>query len=174
MVHNLWLSLHVTPFWRLADGGSYLATTGCVTIHSGLDGWMLDSDLHCGFPSLPNPTQLDFDVGRVQMNFLNLLSSEVVQNITIHCLNMPVWQEGPSETSVRFKAWNGQIFEAGGQLVPEVVANDCQVQDGQWHQALFTFRTQDLHQLPIVSVHNLLPSESGQQYLLEVGPVCFL
>lgn len=65
------------------------------------------------------------------MNFLRLLSSEVVQHITIHCLNTSVWREGsseqPSERAVRFRAWNGQVFEARGQLRPEVAADDCKV-----------------------------------------------
>ncbi|OXB69161.1 hypothetical protein ASZ78_009637 [Callipepla squamata] len=76
-------------------------------------------------------SKLDFDIGRVQMNFLRLLSSEVVQHITIHCLNTSVWREGsaekPSEKAVRFKAWNGQMFEAEGKLRPEVAADDCKV-----------------------------------------------
>ncbi|RLW00423.1 hypothetical protein DV515_00008882 [Chloebia gouldiae] len=123
-------------------------------------------------------SKLDFDIGRVQMNFLRLLSSEVVQHITIHCLNTSVWREGsserPSEKAVSFRAWNGQVFEARGQLRPEVAADDCKIKDGRWHRTLFSFRTQDPQQLPIVSIHNLPPSEPGQQYHLEVGPVCFL
>lgn len=123
-------------------------------------------------------SKLDFDVGRVQMNFLRLLSSEVVQHITIHCLNTSVWREGsskkPSDKAVRFKAWNGQMFEAEGQLKPEVAADDCKIKDGRWHRTLFSFRTQDPQQLPIVNIYNLPPSEPGKQYHLEVGPVCFL
>lgn len=65
------------------------------------------------------------------MNFLHLLSSEVTQHITIHCLNMTVWQEGPGQApakrAVRFRAWNGQIFEAGGQFRPEVSMDGCKV-----------------------------------------------
>lgn len=49
-----------------------------------------------------------------------------------------------------------------------------QIQDGRWHQTLFTFRTQDPQQLPIVGVDNLPPASSGKQYRLEVGPACFL
>ncbi|XP_010158101.1 PREDICTED: collagen alpha-1(XXVII) chain-like, partial [Eurypyga helias] len=123
-------------------------------------------------------SKLDFDIGRVQMNFLRLLSSEVVQHITIHCLNTSVWREGssekPSEKAVRFKAWNGQMFEADGQLRPEVAADDCKIKDGRWHRTLFSFRTQDPQQLPIVNIYNLPPSEPGKRYHLEVGPVCFL
>lgn len=50
----------------------------------------------------------------------------------------------------------------------------AQIKDGRWHQTLFSFRTQDPQQLPIVNIYNLPPSEPGQQYHLEVGPVCFL
>uniref|UniRef100_A0A8C0JGT8 Collagen alpha-1(XXVII) chain n=1 Tax=Canis lupus dingo TaxID=286419 RepID=A0A8C0JGT8_CANLU len=123
-------------------------------------------------------SKVEFAVSRVQMNFLHLLSSEVTQHITIHCLNMTVWQEGtgqaPAKRAVRFRAWNGQIFEAGGQFRPEVSMDGCKVQDGRWHQTLFTFRTQDPQQLPIVGVDNLPPASSGKQYRLEVGPACFL
>lgn len=77
------------------------------------------------------PPQVEFAVSRVQMNFLHLLSSEVTQHITIHCLNMTVWQEGtrqaPAKQAVRFRAWNGQIFEAGGQFRPEVSMDGCKV-----------------------------------------------
>lgn len=65
------------------------------------------------------------------MNFLRLLSSEAVQHITIHCLNTSVWSHGsseqPSDNAVRFRGWNGQMFEAGGQLRPEVAVDDCRV-----------------------------------------------
>lgn len=80
------------------------------------------------------PPQVEFAVSRVQMNFLHLLSSEVTQHITIHCLNMTVWQEGtgrtPAKRAVRFRAWNGQIFEAGGQFSPEVSMDGCKVSVG--------------------------------------------
>lgn len=71
-----------------------------------------------GSPARPcltavSPPQVEFAISRVQMNFLHLLSSEVTQQITIHCLNMTVWQEGtrqtPAKQAVRFRAWNGQI-----------------------------------------------------------------
>lgn len=77
------------------------------------------------------PPQVEFAVSRVQMNFLHLLSSEGTQHITIHCLNLTVWQEGPGRLSarqaVRFRAWNGQVFEAGGQFRPEVSMDGCKV-----------------------------------------------
>ncbi|CAH2316192.1 collagen alpha-1(XXVII) chain [Pelobates cultripes] len=123
-------------------------------------------------------TKLEFDVGRVQMNFLHLLSSEAVQHITIHCLNLPVWGQASSDklsqNAVRFKAWNGQIFEAGGQFQPEVRVDDCKLRDGRWHQTIFTFRSQDPTLLPIVDVLNLPQTSPGKNLHLEVGSVCFL
>lgn len=81
-------------------------------------------------PAVSAP-QVEFAVSRVQMNFLHLLSSEVTQHITIHCLNLTVWQEGtgqiPAKRAVRFRAWNGQIFEAGGPFRPEVSVDGCKV-----------------------------------------------
>lgn len=75
--------------------------------------------------------KLEIAVGRVQINFLHLLSSDAVQHITIHCLNMPVWRSGaseePSQNSVRFKAWNGQTNDVGGAVRPEVLRDDCWV-----------------------------------------------
>lgn len=98
-----------------------------------------------GQPACPSLTsaslpQVEFAVSRVQMNFLHLLSSEVTQHITIHCLNMTVWQEGTGQTlakrAVRFRAWNGQIFEAGGQFRPEVSMDGCKVTPGAPHRPL--------------------------------------
>lgn len=120
---------HQTKLWtpvqnKAEDKGTPFATPPCTNPAP------LSPSAGCPY-DLSVTLQLDFDIGRVQMNFLRLLSSEVVQHITIHCLNTSVWQEGssekPSEKAVRFRAWNGQIFEAGGQLRPEVAADDCKV-----------------------------------------------
>lgn len=70
-------------------------------------------------------------VGRVQLNFLHLLSSEAVQHIIIHCLNVSVWRSAEDQPaalgSVRFKAWTGEVFEVGGELEPHVIEDSCWV-----------------------------------------------
>lgn len=70
-------------------------------------------------------------VGRVQMNFLHLLSSEAVQHIIIHCLNVSVWRstedQPAAQGSVKFEAWSGEVFEVGGELEPEVIEDTCWV-----------------------------------------------
>lgn len=64
------------------------------------------------------------------MNFLHLLSSEAVHTITIHCLNIPVWETkelGAQKSSIGFKGWNGQMFEANTLLEPKVLLDECMV-----------------------------------------------
>lgn len=75
--------------------------------------------------------QMEIDVGRIQMNFIHLLSTEAVQHITIHCLNTPVWAEGPSlqpsDKAVSFRAWTGERIQAGDLLEPLIPRDDCWV-----------------------------------------------
>lgn len=82
-----------------------------------------------------------YTVDRVQMNFLHLLSSEVVQHIIIHCLNVSVWKSADGQPadfqSVRFKAWSGDVIEAGGELEPEVIEDSCWVGQTCCHVVYF-------------------------------------
>lgn len=88
---------------------------------------------------------MEIDVGRIQMNFIHLLSTEAVQHITIHCLNTPVWAEGPtlqpSDKAVSFKAWTGERIQAGDLLEPLIPRDDC------WVWALIRWRCIDIMKL---------------------------
>ncbi|TNN50695.1 Collagen alpha-1(XXVII) chain B [Liparis tanakae] len=123
-------------------------------------------------------SQLETGVGRIQMNFIHLLSTEAVQHITVHCLNTPVWAAGPSlqpsPRALSFKAWTGEVIQAGDLLEPRIPQDDCWIKDGRWHQTHFIFQTQDPNLLPIVDVYNLPTRERAARFHLEVGPVCFL
>ena len=70
-------------------------------------------------------------IGRVQMNFLHLLSSEAVQHITVHCLNATVWSEEdgrpPGAHAASFRSWSGELIHAGGELAPHVTEDSCWV-----------------------------------------------
>uniref|UniRef100_A0A3B4BAQ2 Fibrillar collagen NC1 domain-containing protein n=1 Tax=Periophthalmus magnuspinnatus TaxID=409849 RepID=A0A3B4BAQ2_9GOBI len=97
------------------------------------------------------------------MNFIHLLSSEAVQHIIIHCLNMSVWSTGPSAqpSDVTFTTWTGQKIQAGDLLQPLVPRDDCGVSIKA--KAGFQF---------LVFVHVLFFFYA--RFRLEVGPVCFL
>lgn len=70
-------------------------------------------------------------VGRIQMNFIHLLSTEAVQHVTVHCLNAPVWAAEPgrlpTSRAVSFRAWTGEKIQAGDLLEPLVARDDCWV-----------------------------------------------
>uniref|UniRef100_A0A8C5Z662 Fibrillar collagen NC1 domain-containing protein n=2 Tax=Marmota marmota marmota TaxID=9994 RepID=A0A8C5Z662_MARMA len=109
------------------------------------------------------------------MNFLHLLSSEATHIITIHCLN--TWtsaQTSDPGLPIRFKGWNGQIFEENTLLEPKVLSDDCKIQDGSWHKAKFLFHTQDPNQLPVIDVQKLPHLKTERKYYIESSFVCFL
>uniref|UniRef100_H9GJU7 Fibrillar collagen NC1 domain-containing protein n=1 Tax=Anolis carolinensis TaxID=28377 RepID=H9GJU7_ANOCA len=111
------------------------------------------------------------------MNFLHLLSSEATHTITVHCLNSPVWgtnEPQAQKPSVNFKGWNGQMFEANTLFEPEVLLDECMIQEGSWRKTQFLFHTQDTNQLPIVQVNKFPHLRQGQQRYIESGSVCFL
>uniref|UniRef100_A0A668A8U9 Fibrillar collagen NC1 domain-containing protein n=2 Tax=Myripristis murdjan TaxID=586833 RepID=A0A668A8U9_9TELE len=127
---------------------------------------------------------MEFGVGKVQIKFLHLLSTEASHSITVHCLSDPPYgttdsfsPAGPitkQNTQLRFRGWNGRMFEQDTLLEPHVLQDECKIQDGSWHQSRFLFHTQDSRQLPIVDVQELSASQPHSQRHIEVGPVCFL
>lgn len=123
-------------------------------------------------------SKLEMSVGRIQMNFIHLLSTEAVQHIIVHCLNMSVWAIGPSlrpsKQIISFKTWAGETIPAGDRLEPLVPRDDCWIKDGRWHQTHFIFQMLNPNWLPIVDVINLEAQDPSAGFQLEVGPVCFL
>lgn len=116
--------------------------------------------------------KLEFSVGRVQMNFLHLLSAGAEQRITIHCLNVTIWSHAPSlppsQSAVRFHAWSGETLE------PDVLADSCWQLNGRWQHTDFLFRVSDPSLLPVIRISNLPKTTPSSRFHLEVGPVCFL
>ncbi|CAO2600347.1 Collagen alpha-1(XXIV) chain, partial [Lemmus lemmus] len=116
-------------------------------------------------------TKLAFGVGRVQMNFLHLLSTEATHIVTVHCRSTQA--AGPG-LPVSFKGWNGQIFEENTLLEPKVLSDDCKIQDGSWRKAQFLFHTQNPNQLPVIEVQNPPHLGTQQKLHIESSSVCFL
>lgn len=82
-------------------------------------------------------TQMVFGVGKVQMKFLHLLSTEANQSILLRCLNDPPRDPPDSAGStgaaphenatLHFHGWNKQMFERDTLLEPQVLQDDCKV-----------------------------------------------
>ncbi|XP_006814339.1 collagen alpha-1(XXVII) chain-like [Saccoglossus kowalevskii] len=133
-----------------------------------------------GMTCLSPSTDIEFEypVSKVQMNFLHLLSSEVTQGVKVHCNNVSVWRN--SGHSVKFKGWDGKVYEYGshGNQDIKIDYDGCRTLDGTWGMTHFTFRTQDVTQLPIVDVIvGGYSSHSGHvpdsTVKIEIEPVCF-
>uniref|UniRef100_A0A8D0CCC3 Fibrillar collagen NC1 domain-containing protein n=2 Tax=Scleropages formosus TaxID=113540 RepID=A0A8D0CCC3_SCLFO len=112
------------------------------------------------------------------MKFLHLLSTEATQSVTVHSPSAPgpsATRAGSQPSDLRFKGWNGQTFDANTLLETRVLLDNCETEDGHWHQSRFLFRTQDSHQLPVVDLREPAGIHLDlQQRRLEVGPVCFV
>uniref|UniRef100_A0A8C2CU65 Collagen type XXIV alpha 1 n=1 Tax=Cyprinus carpio TaxID=7962 RepID=A0A8C2CU65_CYPCA len=108
------------------------------------------------------------------MKFLHLLSITATQTVSLHCFSDPATVAMETPRALRFRGWNGQVFEENSPRSPHVVLDDCEIRDGSWHQSRFLFQTQDTQQLPIVDIQGVHPSHPGDQRHVEVGPVCFL
>ncbi|XDV46679.1 hypothetical protein PO909_014521 [Leuciscus waleckii] len=77
-----------------------------------------------------NPVSTDkavFDVGKVQMKFLHLLSVTVTQSVSLHCFNDPVNPDVHAPRALRFRGWNGQEFQENSPLSPQVLLDNCEV-----------------------------------------------
>lgn len=82
---------------------------------------------------LTRAKQMVFDVDKVQMKFLHLLSTEASHHITLHCKNEPSNGFGSTssapreDTNPRFSGWNRQTFQKDTLLEPHVLQDDCKV-----------------------------------------------
>ncbi|KAK7814360.1 hypothetical protein U0070_027018 [Myodes glareolus] len=156
--------------YKLSDGKYWIdPNLGCSS-----DAFEVFCNFSAGGQTCLSPvsvTKLAFGVGKVQMNFLHLLSAEATHVITVHCLSTQ--SAGPG-WPVSFKGWNGQIFEENALLEPKVLSDDCKIQDGSWHKAQFLFHTQNPNQLPVIEVQS--PPHLGTQRKLHIesSSVCFL
>eukprot|EP00058_Branchiostoma_floridae_P009392 XP_002594880.1 hypothetical protein BRAFLDRAFT_86048 [Branchiostoma floridae] len=139
-------------------------------------------EVYCNFTSggqtcvkPATPGRFNFTIGKVQMNFLHLLSAEAAQVVTVHCKNSPVWRTPHrSIPGVKFKTWSGPVYHYGGPFQPEVLEDNCMKEDGKWHKTRLLFTTTDVHHLPISDV--VIPEDKrlGLHYRIEISPVCFI
>lgn len=92
--------------------------------------------------------QMEFGVGKVQMKFLHLLSTEASHSIILHCLNDPPYSTADSfsstefstqeDTTLRFLGWNKQVFEKNTLLEPQVLQDECKVMRSESVNSVFS------------------------------------
>lgn len=76
--------------------------------------------------------QTMFDVGKVQMKFLHLLSITAAQSISLHCYNDPATVVMETPPSLRFQGWNGHVFEEHSSPRPHELPDNCEVREHEF------------------------------------------
>lgn len=140
--------------------------------------WVNDGDEYRWFgESLPNGFKFKYDVELVQLMFLRLLSNDGWQNITYHCRNSVGWANkgGDNSKSVKLRGNNNMEFHARSpkRFRPNVLHDDCWMKDNKWHQTILEMRTDKTDRLPFRDLAAFDIGDSGEEFGIELGPVCF-
>ena len=105
-----------------------------------------------------------------QMKILKELSESGRQNVTYHCKN--------SRAMVNLMGFGEMDHEeANSRTKPvlrhHVVSDGCKVKDNEARQSVFEVRTDRLEHLPIQDIAAYDVGSRGEEFGLEIGPVCF-
>lgn len=122
--------------------------------------------------------QFVYDCDPLQLKFLRLRSDIAKQSITYHCLNSTAWfnqEYGNYKHSIKLKGDNGIEMHAEGtrKYTPNIVMDECKIKDGMWRKTVLEVNTSKTHRLPINDVAVYDVGDTGEEFGLEIGPVCF-
>jgi len=126
---------------------------------------------------MENGFQFTYKADRVQMTFLQLLSSEAYQNITYHCQNSAAYynmETQSKDNAIKFMTSNDLELEANHRKFSYSVQHDeCQFKQAKWASTVFEFKTTKARRMPIVDIAPFDIGGADQSFGLEIGPVCF-
>ncbi|XP_022779253.1 collagen alpha-2(I) chain-like, partial [Stylophora pistillata] len=122
--------------------------------------------------------KLEYVSEQSQLEFLQLLSDRARQRITYHCKNSVAWPKKSSDEgmkSIKMLTVNGLELHArsSNKFKPTLVGDDCTVKDGSWHRTTLEVDTPKPHRLPVLDVAVYDIGDSGEEFGLEFGRVCF-
>lgn len=103
----------------------------------------------------------------VQLKMMRLLSTRCRQNITYHCKN--------SHSDVRVKTDNNRVMDVkkASTLHTLIIKDECMVKDGKWHESVFEMSSRKLEYFPLQDVAVKDIGDKGEEFGMEIGPVCF-
>lgn len=140
--------------------------------------WFLGGDGYMWFrEDIDETFKFRYTVEATQLTFLQLLSTKVSQNITYHCIQSTAWQNenGDSTHSIKLLGDNEREYKATTPRKhrPIVLRDDCKVKDKKQRTTVIEIVTEKTARLPVrdVAVYDI--GEDGEQFGLELGPVCF-
>lgn len=141
--------------------------------------WVKDNnDQHVWFgENIQDGYPFTYKADKVQLTFLQLLSSTAYQNITYHCRNSAIYfdkQAGDYRNAAKFMTSNDLELDVKNPKAKySVVLDECQYKQDKWTRTVFEFRTEKTRRLPIEDIAPVDVGDENQAFGLEIGPVCF-
>lgn len=126
-----------------------------------------------------NGFEFSYKSDKVQLKFLQLLSTDAVQNITYHCKNSIAYYDRKTKTHERaatFMTSNDLELVADKPIKARytVLKDECQYGKRSWAETVFEFKTGKTQRLPILDIAPYFDAtQTSQGFGLEIGPACF-
>lgn len=129
--------------------------------------------------AIENGFPFTYKADKVQLTFLQLLSSGATQNITFHCRNTVAYFDKKQKTFAKaaiFRTYNDLelVAKKSSKFKYDVASDNCKNrQNNKWEKTVFVFTSQKTKRLPIVDVNVGDIGGENQAFGLSIGPVCF-
>jgi len=100
----------------------------------------------------------------VQIKMIRLLSEKARQNVTYSCKN---------SNAILKVLTDDERTEDITKLETKIVKDDCLIKDNTWRKAVYEIETEELETLPIQDIAVKDVGGKGEEFGLEIGPICF-
>ena len=101
----------------------------------------------------------------------------VRQNITYHCKNSHAHTDSFGNTKPFVKVMSNDLLEVTTDSHHKnklrVVKDECNKKDGKWHKTVFEYTSKVGDRLPIRDIAVFDVADKGEEFGIELGPVCF-
>lgn len=135
------------------------------------------------FSEMEGGFQLSYKIDRIQLSFLQMLSSEASQNVTYHCRNSVAFWDAEKRShrrALRLMSHNDlelRAPEQQGDTNPaftfHALFDGCKGRSDQWSHSLLQYKSEKPQRLPIVDVAPRDIGLKNQEFGLDIGPACF-
>lgn len=127
-----------------------------------------------------NLGNIEYEADMSQLTYLQYLSREAFQTVTVHCKNHAVYfdnKAGNHKSGMHFMGTKRTEFtptmKNSKRVVFEDISDGCKHRRNSWESTVLRFRTSKFVRLPIVDVAPVKQDKSSM-FGLELGPVCFV
>lgn len=122
--------------------------------------------------------KINYKADSNQIGFLQLLSAQATQNVTFHCKKTVAYfdrQKNNHRKGIKLMTWNDNELTPKGtqRLRYDVLEDGCESRSETWSKAVISYTTQKAQRLPFVDIAVRDFGERDQEFMVELGPVCF-